>query len=377
MLAAALGGAALAAGPSLAETMTPATTKMLETAKLSPEVLAGLDQELAVPAAWVEGARQEGELKLRMTIDPRLFEDMGKVFETRYPFVKIEYTRGITRGRAMAPLIAVKEGKRVADVITDFDTLKDEFYKEKAFIDLTGLPTYANVPDFAREPGGVAVGLRLTYWCTAYNTRRVKKEELPKTWDDVLEGRRWRNGAVGAANYPQQWIAYLAPIWGQEKTTRFMTRFFAEVKPQLRKESLGAIVKLVGLGEFDLAIPAADRITKREAEEGGPIGYHCPEPVPLDWSLLGILSGGPNPNAAKLYVNWLLSKEGQIAMHTYAHNIPIHKDLPQRSFLIYPDEIIGKKLAPGGAESEAVTPAVMSAWQGMWVKAGGAKADSR
>ena len=53
----------------------------------------------------------------------------------------------------------------------------------------------------------------------------------------------------------------------------------------------------------------------------------------------------PSPNAAKLYINWMLSREGQLAQYKATKSAPVHPAFQRREFLSFPDQIIGKKTA--------------------------------
>ena len=70
-------------------------------------------------------------------------------------------------------------------------------------------------------------------------------------------------------------------------------------------------------------------------------------------------------------MNWLLSKEGQIALHVYDAEIPAHKDLPPDRFMAYPKELAGKKLAPADDKVVHHIPALMEKWHKLWIAASG------
>src|SRR5579863_397677 len=91
--------ALLLAPAAHAATLPRATETLLADLKLSPEILSGLDRELDVPPAWIEGARREGALRVSGTWDPDQFRHMNAAFAERYPFVKQGYTRGNRQDR--------------------------------------------------------------------------------------------------------------------------------------------------------------------------------------------------------------------------------------------------------------------------------------
>jgi hypothetical protein len=82
---------------SSAADLPKATVKLLAELELSPDILAGLDQELTVPAEWIEGAKKEGALRMGATWDPPQYRKMTEAFVERYPFIKHEYSRAIAR----------------------------------------------------------------------------------------------------------------------------------------------------------------------------------------------------------------------------------------------------------------------------------------
>jgi ABC-type Fe3+ transport system substrate-binding protein len=103
--------------------------------------------------------------------------------------------------------------------------------------------------------------------------------------------------------------------------------------------------------------------------KGAPISWHCPAPVPSAISEMAILKGTPNIDAARLFANWLLSKEGQIAQFYADHATPIHKDLQTKEFLTFPDELAGKQLAFRSPELENRTEELLKLWNPYWERA--------
>lgn len=360
-----------------AEALPKSTEKMLHDLKISPSIMSGIDQELAVPKAWMDGAKKEGAVKILGSWDVGQFAKMVEPFKERYPFIKLDYSRGDFNARAVRPLIALKEGRYVTDVLTGFGGSTYYYQQAKALEDLRSLPGFKNPLPGTGDSQGTWVGSRLRYWCMSYNTNLVKKAELPKTWDDLITNPRWRNGAIGVGNRPQLWLLMLWGEYGEKWVTNYIDKLFTVTKPQLRKEGANALLALTIAGEFQMAIPAADYRTKQYDDKGAPIGWHCPEPIPLAVSQMGILRGNPHPNASRVWVNWFLSKEGQIGQYVADKATPLHRDLQTAEFLAYPDELKGRKIAARTPENEADTEKLMKMWNEYWVKAGGAIKGSR
>ncbi len=349
-----------------------ATEKILAQLKLSPTVLDGLDRELTVPMEWIEGARKEKVLRVSGVWDAAQAAALNAPFQERYPFIKVEFSGGSFNLRAIRPLIALQEGRYLTDVITSFGGSVHRYQEANALEDMRPLPNFKNPIDgTGDQEGGTWVGMRLRYWCMAYNTSLVKKDTLPETWDDLLTNTSLRNGNIGVANRPQLWLLMLWNAHGEQWTVNYIDRFFQTMKPQLRKEGTNALLALNGAGEFHVTIPAAEYAAKLAMDKGVPIAWHCPAPVPISVSQMGILKGNPHPNAARLWANWFLSKEGQIAQLFADQSPPAHRDMQTEAFLPFPDEIKGKKTAPAVEEE---VQALYDVWNKYWDKGGGAPA---
>ena len=163
-------------------------------------------------------------------------------------------------------------------------------------------------------------------------------------------------------------------MWGKkgEAWARdYMEKLFHVVKPQIRKERLSVTPKLAALGEFDLTIPGGDFIVKSFQDQGVPVAFHCPTPVPVTAAMMGILRGNPHPNASLIYVNWQLSKEGQLADNWGDNFIPSHKALQRKEFIPFPEEVIGKEQAPLTPAVLDEMPKIIAAWHKYWVESGG------
>ncbi len=370
-LAATLAG--LAADPGFAADLPKATQEIMAKTKLPADVLSGLDAELKMPQAWIDGAKKEGLLIVSGTWDADQFTNLIKPFQERYPFVKFKYARATRHDRVIKPLLAYKAGRIVSDVISGVGAKFTAFQEIGAILDLRQLPNWKNVPEGMKHKDGGWVGQRLRYWCMSYNTKAVDKANLPKTWDDLLTNEKFRNGRIGMGNRPNLWLLAMWDIKGEKGIRDYASKLFSVVKPQLRKEGMNALISLAVAGEFDVSLPSAAYRVSQLLPKGAPIGWHCPEPVPMAISEMIALKGG-HQNSALLFVNWFMSKEGQISQYAANNAPPVHKDLRRREFLAFPDEILGKKIAFRDPEAmETDLKKLMRFWDPMWFSGRGLK----
>ena len=334
----------LSAGAARAET-PDAARQLIAKLKLGPEASAGWEEEQRVPQAWIDAARKEGRLRLNGSWEPKAFEAMAKPFFERYPFIKPVYARGSNNTRVGAALVAYAEGRTITDVITGIDSAINQFRSLGALADLGDLPNIKNIPDAMRSADNRWTSVRLRYWCFAYNPTLIAEPAMPRRWEDLITTPGLQDGKLALWRGISSW---LLPLWnakGEAWATDYIRQLFENVRPQKRIEGAVALVNLVVAGEFNATLAAAEYQVKLRMDRGAPIAFHCPDWVPITASTLGILKNNPDINASRLFVNWLLSKEGQLGQYAAEGSPPVHRDLQKLGFMPFAEEIAGKRIA--------------------------------
>ena len=102
---------------------------------------------------------------------------------------------------------------------------------------------------------------------------------------------------------------------------------------------------------------------------GAPIGFTCPEPVPVTTEAAVILKGSPHGNAGRVFLNWQLSREGQLSAY-YGRSIsPIREDLQRRELIPFADQILGKKVSFRDPDLQReVMPKLNEVWDDLWLR---------
>lgn len=361
-----------------ADNLTEPTRAMLKALKFNDSILDGLDKELVLPDGWLAAAEKEGEVSIYTTMVPKDWAKVEKLFNARYPKIKVTHSEvRTTTQRTLRPLVAFKEGRSLVDIITGLSGNSFLFRDAGAFVDLNDIPNYRNnIPDELKVNDNITAIFRVRYWCIAYNTNKIKQADLPKTWDDMLANPKvWGNKKLGVGNRPNNWLSNLWTVNGEDWGRHFIDGLFDKLNPQLRKEGLSALLNLVAVGEMDAAIPAAmDRVAQIR-EKGAPVAHHCPEPVPFAVSELGVMKNSPHIHAAKILTNWLLSKEGQVALFYANDATPAHKGLQSKEFVAFPEQVQGKKKAIAEDRDGSEEDELLKYWEARWQKGtgGGAK----
>ncbi len=349
------------------------TQEILKKLKLDPAMLDNIESEVQVPESWITKAREEGKLRIFEVATSKQMKAFLAPFKERYPFIDVKHPDSSRRVRTIKTLFAYKTGRILADIVVSVSSQLAAYKEADALEDLRSIPNMRYLAEGTKDPKGFWVGFETNYYCMAYNTKLVKKQELPKEWEDLINNPIWRDGNLALVNRPNLWAVQLWKTKGEKWTKNFLTQLLTEVKPQFRKEGLSAGLELTAAGEFHAVIPAVHPFTYQRSLAGAPVSFSCPEPVPSAVNDLIILKGAPNTYAAKVYINWLLSREGQLARYFARSASPVRKDLSRPEFIPFADQILGKEVSfrDPGLETK-VLPALTEFWNNLWLRGGGA-----
>jgi iron(III) transport system substrate-binding protein len=290
--------------------------------------LASVCAGLLIAATTSTGAFAEEKLYVYTSMKESLIGSLKEAFVKQHPEVKMDY-QSAGAGKLMAKIAAEREsGKILADVlwtseVPDFYQLKKEglllpYVSPEMKGAINPLPDY----------DGSFTAARLGTLGIAYNTRFVK--EAPKAWAD-LKNPKFKN-AYGIANPALSGTAYMS-VALLSKT--FGWEYFEALRKNGAKmgKGSGQVVDDTASGEL-LASLAVDYITLDKIGKGATLGLAYPPEMLVIPSPVAIFKNSPDVAAAKKFVDFLLSKEGQ---EIVARNgtLPVRSDvaLPEGSGL--------------------------------------------
>lgn len=177
-------------------------------------------------------------------------------------------------------------------------------------------------------------GFWSAYYVNSYvlgwNTKLVKREDVPKTYDALLNPR-WKGGQLSLDTEAYGMFEGLKGAWGKEKTLAYFKKL-AALDPVLKRGNTER-VQLAVAGEYPLIV-AYNQTIQRMTSRGAPIDWLPLEPAVTQVNPAMIGAKAPHPNAARLFIDFILSKEGQ-EMLRGMQRIPVRKDVepdPPRLF---------------------------------------------
>jgi len=280
----------------------------------------------------IEGAKKEGEVVWYTS----MAIDQSKVvvdrFQKKYPFIKPTLFRSGGGALMNKVLTEARAGRFAFDVVGGRGEMIQGFKEKNLLASYLSPETDMIDPDlFDKE------GFWYTYYVVpnslGYNTKAVRKEEIPKTYEALLDPK-WKGRKISMDNEAYLLLQGLITGWGREKAIDYMKKLAAQ-DPVLSRGNTERVT-MTGAGEYPLVIAYAHTV-EREKFKGAPIDWIALEPAVTEIDPLMIGSKAPHPNAARIFLDFLLSKEGQEMLLEF-QRIPGRKDVepkPARLFRGY------------------------------------------
>ncbi|MGH6769589.1 MAG: ABC transporter substrate-binding protein [Xanthobacteraceae bacterium] len=301
------------------------------TAHTTISALAGLAIiALATPASaqspsWLDAkllpaAKKEGKLTVYGSMNEREALPYYKVFEDATG-IKVSYVRASDTGILGRIAVEFRAKQRSWDVVmtTPVNRLP------AAVLAQIDPPQAKGLIPQARDPNRRWYGTYANYNTPAYNTKFVKKEQLPKTYEDFVKHKEWR-GKIAIDNGDTEWLMAMFQHYGEQRGRKLVQDIVATLNPVVTEGHL-ALARAVSAGEYWLALNNYTNLTINVKMAGGSTDYWAMDPVALIFGSVGVSSTAPSPNAARLLANYALSKEGQTQLAKFGR-LPTRADTP-------------------------------------------------
>jgi iron(III) transport system substrate-binding protein len=254
----------------------------------------------------VEGAKKEGALSIYTSAQT---DDMGALvsaFEKKYG-IKVEVWRASSEKVLQRAVQEARGNRHTMDVAETNGPELEAMHREKIF-EAVKSPYLADLITPAITPHGEWVGTRLNVFTLAYNTNLVKKEELPKTWED-LANPKWK-GKLGIEQEDSDWLAGQYAELGEARASKVFKDIVATNGISVRKGHT-LLTQLVVSGEIPLALTVYNYKAEQLKRKGAPIEWFSIGPAIARPNGIGVAKQAPHPHAAVLFFDFELSPEGQ------------------------------------------------------------------
>jgi iron(III) transport system substrate-binding protein len=280
----------------------------------------------------IEGAKREGQVVWYTTMNVSQSKPVIDTFQKKYPFIEPVLYRAGGGALVNRVLNEARAGKYDWDVVGGRGEMILAFKEKNLLASYASPETQMMDSDLFDKQG---------YWYTyyvvpvvlGYNTNLVKREEVPKSYTELLDSK-WKGKRISMDTEAYLLLQGLISAWGKEKALNFMKQLAAQEPVMMRGTT--ERITMAAAGEYPLVITYAHSL-QRMASKGASIDWVALEPAVVEIDPLMIAAKAPHPHAARLFLNFLLSKEGQ-EMLIPLERIPARRDVepkPRKLFRGY------------------------------------------
>ena len=253
----------------------------------------------------LEKARAEGTLTLYTSMATTESGPLAQAFEKKYG-IKVQLWRALSENVLQRALTEARGGRRAMDVVETNAPEVEALGREQVVAEFFS-PYLADLPDWAKPPHRRWASDRANLWVTGYNTGKVKRDDLPSTLEGFADPK-WK-GRISLEATDSDWMYGVVNFMGEAPGLEFF-RKLAALKPEMRKGHV-LVAQLVAAGELTVCLTVYSGNANSIKSKGGPIDWMAVEPLVGRPQALGVAKNAPHPHAALLFVDFVLSPEGQ------------------------------------------------------------------
>ena len=290
----------------------------------------------AVDPKLVEAARTEGAVIWCTTlVVGQIVRPMIQAFQAKYPDIKVQYVGAPWQETALRLTTEARAGSVKGDL---FDGGVTSFPLQAAGLVASFRPVAAaNFPSEFKDPDGQWTANIIQISSPSINTDQVADKDVPKTLDDLLDPKwagkmAWTDSP--SASGPPGFVGNVLMTYGQEKGMAYLEKLAKQ-----RIASVPAIQRVVLdqniAGQYPLVLCIYNYHAAISAAQGAPVRWLPLSPI-LTFGTFGIMKAAPHPNAARLFVEFNLSDEGQ-QIYAKAGYIPASPSVPATVATLKPD----------------------------------------
>src|SRR5882762_9698730 len=272
----------------------------------------------------IAAAQKEGSFALYTSFAEKDLPRLTAAFEKKCG-VKVKVWRAGSEKVLQRTLAEATARRYEIDAIHSSALEMETLHREK-ILQAVASPHSTELIAGALRPHREWVATYLSVWVQAYNTTLVKKAQLPRSFEDLLDPK-WK-GKLGIEARVPEWYASVVIDMGEEKGSRFFRELVAKNGISVRGGHT-LLNNLVIAGDIPLALTVYQFLPEASKRNGAAIDWFVLEPAVARMSGVGIARHAPHPNAALLFYEFMLSPEAQQLLLSRDY-IPTTGKLPGR-----------------------------------------------
>jgi iron(III) transport system substrate-binding protein len=282
---------------------------------------------LSAPASTVkaqsvrEKAEAEGKLMFYATFNAADSKMLADGFKQAYPKIDATFYRATDAAIMERILTENRAGQNLWDVVVTTSFYGHNLTKRGLFATYDS-PGRRFFKEGYKDPQGAWTSVYTNYAAFGYNTSTVPKGSIPQSYADLLKPE-WKDN-IGMDSKAYEWFGTMLKSMGEEKGLAYMRELAKQT--QLRAGRT-LIAQLVAAGEFKGALTAYSQTFEVLKPSGAPVDWVYLNPVFANIHPAGVSAKAPHPNAARVFIDFVLSKRGQEIVRKM-NRIPDRTDTP-------------------------------------------------
>ncbi|RXZ36805.1 extracellular solute-binding protein [Oxalobacteraceae bacterium CAVE-383] len=255
----------------------------------------------------IDGAKKEGELTIYI-VHPAVGK-IAALFTKKYG-IKVNVWRASSENVLQRLVTEARAGRAELDFVQNNAPEMEATHREKLLQPVSS-PYLAEIIPQAIPAHKEWVGYSVDEYVQAYNTNKIKKEDLPKTYQDLLDPK-WK-GKLGIEQGDYGWFAAVLQQLGQEKGIKLFKDIIAANDISVRKGHT-LMGQMVASGEVPMALTLYSYNPDQMKDKGAPVErFTIGQPI-AQLQTMAVLNKAPHPNAAVLFFDFMLTDAQQVLL---------------------------------------------------------------
>lgn len=330
------------------------------TVALAAMLVASSPAAKAQDKALVDAARKEGEVVWYCTlVRNQAARPLAEAFERKYPGIKVRLHTGtqndvllklLDEGRAGGPRADVSHGGSAFGALM-----------KAGLVERYAPAAAAGYPSDYKDPNGYWTAEVLSFLVAAINTESVRPDEAPRSYQDLLDPK-WRGKIAWSTQMtqggPPGFIGTVLQSMGEGAGMEYLRKLSQQRIVNVPANQRVVLDQVIA-GQYPIALATFNHHSAISAAKGAPVQWLKIEPVTATIDTIFLMKNSPHPNAGKLFIEYVLSKDGQNVFRE-ADYIPADPQSPARIASLKPES--------GGFKAVVLSPQLVDDKIGEWIK---------
>jgi len=313
---------------------------------------------LAAEEELLEGAKKEGQVVWYTTlVVGQIVRPLIERFEKKYPGVKVSFVAAPWQETALRIANEGRAGQPKGDMFDGGIT----FYPLHAagLVQPYMVKSAANFGADYRDPNGLWTANIIQPSSPSVNTDVVKAADIPRNYEDLL-APRWKGRMAWpdtpSAGGPPGFIGNVLMSMGKDKGMSYLEQLAKQQIANVPSNQRVVLDQNIS-GQYPLVLQIYNYHAAISAAQGAPSQWLKLDPTIVSFGSLCLVKNSPHPNAAKLFIEFQLSQEGQ-AIYAAAGYLPVNPDVPSK--------FAGLRPSDGHYPATIISPGMFNEQQGEW-----------